>query len=136
MLSMLRLKVIFLLKTKLGPIFLQDLPTHCLRFWVLSTKDGRSMTTFYYCSVNHKSGLQQTNFQNNHTLSSPINKHACLLFSRKKPILLAFIWGHLIGKQHYLCFLSCRKNSSLLVYSNLLVYSSLPVYFRAETTRL
>ena len=27
-----------------------------------STEDGRSMTTFYYCSVNHQSGLQSKTF--------------------------------------------------------------------------
>ena len=27
-----------------------------------TTKDGRSMTTFYYCSVNHQSGLQRNKF--------------------------------------------------------------------------
>ena len=26
------------------------------------TEDGRSMTSFYYCSVNHKSGLQSSTF--------------------------------------------------------------------------
>ena len=28
----------------------------------LGTEDGRSMTTFYYCSVNHQSGLQSNTF--------------------------------------------------------------------------
>ena len=34
------------------------------------------------------------------TLTSLINKHARLFFSRKKSTLLTFIWGHFIGKQH------------------------------------
>ena len=29
---------------------------------VLTTEDRRSMTTFYYCSVNHQSGLQRNTF--------------------------------------------------------------------------
>ena len=28
----------------------------------IDTEDGRSMTTFYYCSVNHQSGLQRNTF--------------------------------------------------------------------------
>ena len=32
----------------------------------LVTEDGRSMTTFFYCSINHQSGLQKTHFQNYH----------------------------------------------------------------------
>ena len=35
-------------------------------FWMVLgplTEDGRSMTTFYYCSVNHQSGLQSNIFK-------------------------------------------------------------------------
>ena len=30
--------------------------------FILTTEDGRSMTIFYYCSVNHQSGLQSNTF--------------------------------------------------------------------------
>ena len=31
---------------------------HIFNCWLLTTEDGSSMTTFYYCFVNHQSGLQ------------------------------------------------------------------------------
>ena len=39
---------------------------HKKPFMVCSTKDERSMTTFYYGSVNHQSGLQRNTFLNYH----------------------------------------------------------------------
>ena len=33
-----------------------------LEVLVRGMEDGRSMTTFYYCSVNHQSGLQRNTF--------------------------------------------------------------------------
>ena len=37
----------------------------CTEQWfnsIQATEDGRSMTTFYYCSINHQSGLQRNTF--------------------------------------------------------------------------
>ena len=44
---------------KMGVIFGLD---YKARKSKLYTEDGRSMTTFYYCSVNHQSGLQSNTF--------------------------------------------------------------------------
>ena len=45
-----------------GSQYISLLPNGALRFLACPTEDGRSMTTFYYCSINHHSGLQSNTF--------------------------------------------------------------------------